>query len=82
MVEETLHSSTKALQSTIPLVNEEIELEKVHLKGEIEDPANPPKCCRLHPRCPFMYEKCSKEEPLFIRVREERYVKCWLYASL
>lgn len=81
IVKEPLHPYTKALLSAIPLVSEEIGLEKVYLKGEIGDPANPPKGCRLHPRCPFMFEKCSKEEPPFIRVGESRYVKCWLYAS-
>ncbi|MEM0000241.1 MAG: ABC transporter ATP-binding protein [Desulfurococcaceae archaeon] len=79
IVKDPLHPYTKALLSAIPLVSEEMGLEKVYLRGEIGDPANPPRGCRLHPRCPFMLEKCSKEEPPLVEVEGSRFVKCWLY---
>jgi oligopeptide/dipeptide ABC transporter ATP-binding protein len=45
VVKEPLHPYTKALLSAIPLMSSQLGLERVYLKGEIGDPANPPKGC-------------------------------------
>ena len=79
VVKNPLHPYTKALLSAIPLLSDELGLEKVYLKGEIGDPSNPPRGCRLHPRCPYAMDKCKTEEPPLIMVNEGRSVKCWLY---
>jgi peptide/nickel transport system ATP-binding protein len=79
IVKNPLHPYTKALLSAIPLLSDELGLEKVYLKGEIGDPSNPPRGCRLHPRCPYAMDKCKTEEPPLIMVNEGRSVKCWLY---
>jgi peptide/nickel transport system ATP-binding protein len=79
IVKNPLHPYTKALLSAIPLLSDELGLEKVYLKGEIGDPGNPPRGCRLHPRCPYAMDKCKTEEPPLIMVNEGRSVKCWLY---
>ncbi|MEM1638743.1 MAG: ABC transporter ATP-binding protein [Desulfurococcaceae archaeon] len=76
------HPYTKALLSALPLISNQLNIEKVYLKGEIGDPANPPRGCRLHPRCPFMNEKCKFEEPPLIEVEKNRFVKCWLYEKM
>ncbi|MEM1635445.1 MAG: ABC transporter ATP-binding protein [Thermosphaera sp.] len=80
IIKNPLHPYTKALLSAIPLIGEELGFEKVILKGEIGDPAYPPTGCRLHPRCPFAFEKCSMEEPPLVEAGPGRAVKCWLYA--
>lgn len=79
VVKNPLHPYTKALLSAIPLLSDELGLEKVYLKGEIGDPSNPPRGCGLHPRCPYAMDKCKIEEPPLIMVNEGRSVKCWLY---
>ncbi|MEM0262337.1 MAG: oligopeptide ABC transporter ATP-binding protein, partial [Nitrososphaerota archaeon] len=79
IINNPLHPYTKALLSALPLISNQLNIEKVYLKGEIGDPANPPKGCRLHPRCPFMNERCKFEEPPLIEVEKNRFVKCWLY---
>jgi peptide/nickel transport system ATP-binding protein len=79
VVKNPLHPYTRALLSAIPLLSDELGLEKVYLKGEIGDPGNPPRGCRLHPRCPYAMDKCKTEEPPLIMVNEGRSVKCWLY---
>lgn len=81
VIKNPLHPYTRALLSAIPLVSQELGFEKIILKGEIGDPANPPTGCRLHPRCPYASQKCAKEEPPFIELAAGRKVKCWLYAS-
>lgn len=37
--------------------------EKVVLEGEAPNPANPPKGCRFHTRCPYVQAKCREVEP-------------------
>ncbi len=80
IIREPLHPYTKALISAIPL-SEELGVERVVLKGEIGNIANPPKGCRLHPRCPFAMDICRREEPPMIEVTPGRKVKCWLYVK-
>ena len=80
IIREPLHPYTKALISAIPL-SEELGVERVILKGEIGNIANPPKGCRLHPRCPVAMDICRREEPPIIEVAPGRKVKCWLYVK-
>jgi len=39
---------------------------------------NPPSGCRFHPRCPYMFEKCTTLEPSLLSVGGTRQVACWL----
>jgi oligopeptide/dipeptide ABC transporter ATP-binding protein len=59
VIKDHLHPYTKALISAIPLA-EELRIERVVLRGEIGDPANPPQGCRLHPRCPYATKICGE----------------------
>ncbi len=73
VLKNPLHPYTKALISALPtLGSKRIRFE---LKGETGDPANPPKGCRLRPRCPLAKEKCKEEPPL--REVDGRKVRCW-----
>ena len=81
VVDNPLHPYTKALLTAMPLAGGKPDLEKVYLRGEIGDPSNPPSGCRLHPRCPFATEKCSREEPPLVEVGKGRFVRCWLYSK-
>ncbi|MDK2464267.1 MAG: ABC transporter ATP-binding protein, partial [Candidatus Korarchaeota archaeon] len=42
---------------------------------------HPPSGCRFHPRCPYRFEPCDKEEPPFIEVEPGHYVRCHLFAK-
>lgn len=59
------HPYTEALLSSVPLANPNgrDERRRIHLKGEIADPSNPPSGCYFHPRCTFAQERCRLETP-------------------
>ncbi len=71
-----LHPYTAALLTAIPKIRKEKELRKVVLKGEIPDPSNPPRGCRLHPRCPFARDECRNKEPELKEVEKEHWAAC------
>jgi peptide/nickel transport system ATP-binding protein len=48
------------------------------LPGEVPDPANPPTGCRFHPRCPYAFERCPRDEPPLLAVGGGRSSACWL----
>lgn len=74
-----LHPYTKGLLSAVPVINESSDREKIEITGEIPSPINPPSGCVFRTRCPFAFERCSKESPEEIHVGEHRSVKCHLY---
>lgn len=58
-----LHPYTKALFSAIPIPDPTIRRERIVLQGSIPSPANPPKGCKFHTRCPYATERCKTEVP-------------------
>ena len=58
-----LHPYTKALFSAIPNPNPDVKMERIALSGDIPSPANPPKGCRFHTRCPYATEICKHIPP-------------------
>ena len=58
-----LHPYTQALFSAIPQPDPDIKMNRIILKGDIPSPANPPKGCRFHTRCPKAMPICSAIAP-------------------
>ena len=59
-----LHPYTEALLSAVPVADPEVHMERIRLKGEIPNPANPPKGCYFHERCAYCTEMCREKPPL------------------
>ena len=74
-----LHPYTKELFSAIPIPDPEIRRKRITLKGEPPSPANPPKGCRFHPRCPYAKDVCGQDEPKLLELKAGHYVACHLY---
>jgi peptide/nickel transport system ATP-binding protein len=58
------HPYTEALLSAIPKPDPLRRSERIVLKGDVADPANPPSGCYFHPRCPYAEDRCKHETPL------------------
>ena len=75
---EPLHPYTKALFSAIPNPNPDVKMNRIVLKGDIPSPANPPKGCRFHTRCPYATEKCKQVTPEYREHRPGHFAACHL----
>jgi peptide/nickel transport system ATP-binding protein len=73
------HPYTVALMSAIPVPDPKYKVQKQIPKGEIPSPINPPSGCRFHPRCPYAFDRCSKEEPKMTKSSDTHYVACHLF---
>lgn len=74
-----LHPYTKALMSAALPSHPDIERDEIILTGEVPSPLNPPSGCYFHTRCPFVFDKCSVEEPVLQDVGANHMVSCHLY---
>jgi peptide/nickel transport system ATP-binding protein len=72
-----LHPYTEALIGAVPSPDGRGMLPDA-LPGEVPDPARPPAACRFHPRCPYAFDRCSRDDPLMLEVAPARTAACWL----
>ena len=77
--DQPLHPYTKALFSAIPIPDPTVRRERIVLQGSIPSPANPPKGCKFHTRCPYATDRCREEAPCQREVEPGHYVVCHLF---
>jgi peptide/nickel transport system ATP-binding protein len=70
------HPYTEALMAAIPRPDPRPREKRVLLTGQVANPADPPSGCYFHPRCAYVEDICSQEEPPFEEVTTGHYVRC------
>ena len=70
------HPYTEALLSAVPVADPRIHIERIPLKGEIPNPANPPSGCYFHERCSYCEKCCCTESPTLQQLPDGRFVAC------
>ncbi len=73
-----LHPYTKALLSAVPIPDPRATRarHRTILEGDVPSPANPPKGCRFHPRCPIAGDECKVNVPEWREVASDHWVAC------
>ncbi len=78
VLEHPMHPYTKALLAALPVAEIRRRTRRYRVSGEIPTLINPPPGCRFAGRCPFVIDRCRREEPL-LRVppgRPEHLIAC------
>lgn len=70
------HPYTQALLSSVPEPDVDQKRERIVLKGEVPNAANPPSGCAFHPRCPHATDRCRIEQPVFREVEPGHFASC------
>ena len=72
------HPYTQALLSAIPKRDPSENKVRIHLDGDVPNPADPPKGCPFHDRCPKCMEVCKSDLPDTREVAPGHFVSCHL----
>ena len=69
---------TEALLSAVPIPNPDVaeKRERILLRGDVGNPADPPSGCPFHPRCRYATEICSREEPPLVSYGNGHLAAC------
>ena len=76
------HPYTEALLEAVPVPDPAIRKQRRVLGGDVPSPINPPPGCRFHTRCPYVEERCRREEPLLQEVAKDQWVACHLRSAV
>jgi oligopeptide/dipeptide ABC transporter ATP-binding protein len=72
------HPYTEALLEAVPVPNPAVRKRRRLLAGEVPSPIDPPSGCRFHTRCPYVEERCKREEPPLQEISPGQWVACHL----
>ncbi|HEX6791407.1 MAG TPA: ABC transporter ATP-binding protein [Candidatus Krumholzibacteria bacterium] len=73
------HPYTQALLSAVPSIDPAKRKQRILLPGDVPSPANVPKGCAFHTRCPHAMSICREQTPPFKEYEPGHRTACWLY---
>ncbi|GEO27812.1 ABC transporter ATP-binding protein [Alicyclobacillus acidoterrestris] len=75
-----LHPYSEALLSSVLTPSRKVRRERIILTGDVPNPANPPRGCPFHTRCPKVMQECRVTRPVLRDIRAGHSVACHLHA--
>ena len=72
------HPYTRALLSAVPVPDPLAQRRRIVLGGDVPSPIDPPQGCRFHTRCPYVFDRCRRDEPLLRTVAPGQQAACHL----
>ncbi|HKQ23356.1 MAG TPA: oligopeptide/dipeptide ABC transporter ATP-binding protein [Burkholderiales bacterium] len=72
------HPYTEALLEAVPVPNPTMIKRRRLLAGDVPSPMDPPSGCRFHTRCPYVEERCKREEPPLQEISPGHWAACHL----
>lgn len=74
----TLHPYSKALLSSVPIPDPDVETQKLRviLQGDVPSPINTPEGCNFAGRCPEVCDICRQKRPQLIEIEPGHMVAC------
>jgi oligopeptide/dipeptide ABC transporter ATP-binding protein len=69
------HPYTERLLEGLPLIGGERGI-ATPIPGAPPDPGHPPDGCRFHPRCPYVQDRCRREDPALREVAPQQRSAC------
>jgi len=79
LYQNPLHPYTIALLSAAPEPKRDGRRERIILQGDVPSPANPPKGCPFHTRCPQVMDICRIQRPELREITPGHEVACHLH---
>jgi len=73
------HPYTQALLSAVPVPEPGASRKRIILQGDVPSPINPPRGCRFHTRCPYVFDRCRTQEPPLRPTENGHLAACHLH---
>ncbi|MGH7904964.1 MAG: oligopeptide/dipeptide ABC transporter ATP-binding protein, partial [Candidatus Dormibacteraceae bacterium] len=78
MFKSPQHPYTWSLLGSVPRLDQSATERLVSIRGLPPDLVRLPPGCKFHPRCPFVEERCTTEEPPLGEVGPDQRARCWV----
>ena len=79
LFENPLHPYTEGLMAAIPVLGDVRDSLAV-IPGTVPDLINLPPGCKFSPRCPYVKEICTQQDPPLIDVEPGHKARCWIHS--
>jgi oligopeptide transport system ATP-binding protein len=80
--QDAKHPYTRALLSSVPMLDISQRKEHVILQGDVPSPVHPPPGCAFHPRCAYREAICDKTEPPLDFAADGHGVACHVFGPI
>ena len=77
------HPYTQALLSAVPVPDPSLQRDiRIILKGDVPSPIDPPPGCGFHPRCLYVKDICSQNEPELKEIDNNHLAACFFAGQI